>query len=212
VTRGAAPLGGGRVEFHCPIVRQHLRAVDWTDPGKIKRVRGTAISTKLVSSSQAARVAYAAKGVLHRLLPDVWIHTDAHTVKRNRCGPSPSLTVVLTAETTAGCVLSAECALTHRELPEDLGTRASVRLLEEIRRGGCIDTGLQSLVFLYMCLTPEDVSRIRVGTLSAYSMESLRLFRRAFGVEFKVTPHHESKTVLLSCLGTGYRNMARAST
>ena len=75
-----------------------------------------------------------------------------------------------------------------------------------------MDTSSQSLALLWMCLTPEDVSRIRVGTLSLYSVETLRLLKRAFGVEFKVTGEQESKTVLLSCLGTGYRNMAKAST
>ena len=223
VRRGAAPAGGGRVEFYCPTVRSQLRSIDCTDAGLVKRVRGTAVTTKLVSSSQAARVAYAAKGVLHRLLPDVWIHTDCHTVQQHRCGPSPSLSLLLTAESTTGVVMAAECGLDivvgsgggagkQRELPEDLGTRGAVGLLEEIRRGGCVDTGLQSLALLWMCLTPEDVSRIRVGTLSSYTIESLRLFKQALGVEFKVKPDNESKTVLLSCLGTGYRNMARAST
>jgi len=214
--RGAAPLGGGLVDFYCPNIRSELTPIDFTEPGKFKRVRGTCVSTKLVSSSQAARVAYASKGVLQRLLPDVWIHTDCHTVKQHRCGPSPSLSLLLTAESTEGVVMSAECCLDvekdNRELPEDLGTRGAVGLLEEIRRGGCIDTGVQSLALLWMCLTPEDVSRIRVGTLSSYTIESLRLFKQALGVEFKVKPDNESKTVLLSCLGTGYKNMARAST
>lgn len=216
--RGAAPTGGGKVEFFCPVVAKELRPLDLTDPGKFKRVRGWAVSCKIVSSSSAARVAYAAKGLLHRLLPDVWIHTDAHTVKNNGCGPSPGLSLVLTAESTTGVVMTAECCLDtsdttrRRELPEDMGTRGAAMLLEEIRRGGCIDTGLQSLALLWMCLTPEDVSRLRVGTLSQYTVESLRLFKQFLGVEFKIKPDEKEKTVLLSCLGTGYRNMARAST
>jgi RNA 3'-terminal phosphate cyclase-like protein len=216
VRRGAAPAGGGRVEFYCPVVKD-LKPIDLTDVGKFKRVRGTAITCKVISSSMAARVAFAAKGLLHRLLPDVWIHTDAHTIKNHQCGPSPGLCLILTAESTTGMVMSAECCMDHRvgskrELPEDFGTRGAAMLLEEIRRGGCIDTGVQSLALLWMCLTPEDVSRIRVGTLSQYSVKSLRLFKTALGVEFKVKPDLESKTVLLSCLGTGYRNMARAAT
>jgi RNA 3'-terminal phosphate cyclase-like protein len=85
-------------------------------------------------------------------------------------------------------------------------------LLEEVRRGGCIDTTAQSLALLWMCLGPEDVARIRVGTLSHYTIESLRLFKKSFGVEFKVRADHDSQTVLLSCLGIGFRNMAKAST
>lgn len=225
------PIYNGKVRFTCPIVRQSLSPIDWVDPGKIKRVRGNAISCKIVSSSMAARVAYSAKGVFHRLLPDVWIHTDIHTPKRNRCGPNPGMMMVVSSESTTGVTLTAECCMSHHnqqqedqdndkaptntrgtELPEDLGKRGAYMLLEEIRRGGCIDTSSQSLAFLWMALTPEDVSRIRVGTLSQYSIETLRLIKQAFDVEFKVTPDMETKTVLLSCLGTGYRNMAKAST
>lgn len=222
--RGGAPLGGGQAILTCPVLRHELRPLDVVDPGLVKRIRGTAISTKVVSTSLAARVAYSAKGVLHRLLPDVWIHTDAHSQKNHKCGPSPSLSMILTAESTLGCVWTAECCLDNsatvstgsgrakKETAEDLGQRGAALLLEEIRRGGCIDTGVQSLAFLWMCLSSEDVSRIRLGTLSEYSIGTLRLLKHAFGVEFKVKPDTETNTVLLSCLGTGYRNMARAST
>lgn len=238
VRRGAAPLGGGEVVFTCPIVKEIGEPLEMVDVGKIKRVRGTVVSCKIPPSS-AARVAHSAKGLLHRLLPDVWIHTDVHSSRKGSsnkkndmrmvdgggsgggggvCGPSPGLSVCLAAESTSGTVLVAEtCLDASREgrgalLPEDLGVKAAAMLLEEIRKGGCIDTGAQSLALLLMCLGPEDVSRIRVGTLSQYTIVSLRLFKKAFDVEFKVRADEESKTVLLSCLGTGYRNMARAST
>ncbi|KAG7352125.1 18S rRNA biogenesis protein RCL1 [Nitzschia inconspicua] len=220
--RAAAPVSDhkGQVLFQCPMIRSQLHSIDLTDMGKIKRIRGNATSCKIVSSSMAARVAYAAKGVFHKLLPDVWIHTDVHTPKRHNCGPSPGMSLVVSSESTTGVVLTAECCMDHSktgdrasmELPEDLGQRGACLLLEEIRRGGCIDTSSQSLAFLWMALTPEDVSRIRVGTLSQYSIETLRLIKKVFDVEFKVTPDLESTTVLLSCLGTGYRNMAKAST
>jgi RNA 3'-terminal phosphate cyclase-like protein len=215
IQRAAAPTGGGKVHFTCPIVKE-LQPIDFIDPGKIKRIRGNAISCKIISTSMVARVAYSAKGVFHKLLPDVWIHTDAHTQKNHGCGPSPGLSLVVSSESTTGVVISAECCLDKSqrgaELPEDLGQRGACMLLEEIRRGGCIDTSCQSLAFLWMCLTPEDVSRIRVGTISQYSVETLRLIKRVFDVEFKITPEMETKTVMMSCLGSGYRNMAKAST
>ena len=219
IQRAAAPTGGGKIYFNCPIVKE-LTSIDITDPGKVKRIRGNSISCKIVSSSMAARVAYAAKGVFHKLLPDVWIHTDVHTPKKNGCGPSPGLMMVVSSESTSGVIMTAEVCLDHKssesrrgnELPEDLGKRGACMLLEEIRRGGCIDTSCQSLAFLWMCLTPEDVSRLRVGTISEYSVETLRLLKRAFDVEFKISPDMETKTVMMSCLGTGYRNMAKAST
>jgi len=210
--RGAAPLGGGRVRFHCPLVRQLEKPIDWTDVGKIKRIRGNAVSCTLVSSSSTARVAYAAKGLLQRLIPDVWIHTDVHTRKQHQCGPSPALTVHLTAQSTTGVVMTVEANLKQRELPEDLGQRVAAKLLQEVQQAGCVDTDLQSLALCYMCLTPEDVSRLRIGRLTPFTIEALRLYKQAWGVEFKLQADEETKTIVLSCVGTGYRNMARAST
>lgn len=219
IRRGAAPLGEGKVRFYCPLV-QEITPIDFIEMGKFKRVRGNAISCKIAPNS-AARVAYAAKGLLHRLLPDVWIHTDTHSMKHSRnvngCGPSPGLSMVLAAESTEGVVMCVECSLDPskergEELPEDLGTRGSALLLEEIRKGGCVDTSAQTLALILMCLGPEDVARIRFGSLSRYSIVALRLFKEAFGVEFKVKTDPETKTILMSCLGSGYRNMARAST
>jgi RNA 3'-terminal phosphate cyclase-like protein len=209
--RGAAPLGGGSVEFYCPRVKE-LKSIDYTDVGKFQRVRGTCVSCKVVSSSLAARVAYSAKGFLMKLIPDVWIHTDVHTLKQHQCGPSPGLSCVLWATSTTGVVMTAEaCRTRAQQLPEDLGVEAAVLLLDEVRKGGCVDTGMQSLALLWMLLTPEDVSRIRLGTLSQYTIESLRLFQQVLGTEFKIKADQESKTVVMSCLGTGYRNMAKAS-
>jgi len=239
---------GGCVRFYCPTVKE-LTPIDFTDTGKFKRVRGTVISLRIPPSS-AARVAHSTKGLLHRLLPDVWIHTDAHTSRGNKqgvlsSGPNPSLSICLAAESTSGVILAAETCLDARKqraarnggisvdmdpsftstdadvtekqspsdfmLPEDLGLHGAARLLEEVRRGGCICTSAQSIAFLLMCLCPEDVSRIRIGKLSSYSVSSLRLFKTAFGVEFKIKTDVETKTVLMSCLGSGYRNMAKAS-
>ncbi|KAL7549785.1 hypothetical protein ACHAWF_015641 [Thalassiosira exigua] len=262
--RGAAPLGGGSAEFFCPIVKE-LRPLELVDFGKVKRVRGTAVSCRIPPSS-AARVAHAAKGVMHRLLPDVWIHTDVHSSGGRKrmgtgvggdasgCGPSPGLGALLTATTTEGVCLSAECSMNRNtdadadsshydpgrlsdrrkmELPEDLGKRAATSLLREIHGGGCVDSGCQSFALFMMCLTPEDVSRIRLGPLSQYTIASLRLYKEAFGVEFKLRAEgggtggddddedgfgsgqrqsRSQKTVVCSCLGIGYRNMARAST
>ena len=39
--RGAKPLGGGEVQFLCPIVKQ-LKTLNFVERGKIKRIRGIA--------------------------------------------------------------------------------------------------------------------------------------------------------------------------
>lgn len=217
IRRGAAPAGGGRVSFYCPIVKE-LSEIHFTDFGKIKRVRGNAISCR-INPSSSARVAHSAKRVFHRLLPDVWIHTDVHTAsnKKNKgCGESPALKVCIWAETTSDVIICTETfhrdgKIRGKELPEDLGKRSAVMLLEEIQKGGCIDASAQNLAFIWMALGPEDVSRIRIGSLDHYTIGCLRLLKDFFDVEFKMKKTSDGG-VLMSCLGCGYSNMARAST
>jgi len=60
-----------------------LHPIDLTDLGKIKRIRDTVVSCR-ISPSSAARAAHSAKGMMHRLLPDFWVHTDCHTGRGKR--------------------------------------------------------------------------------------------------------------------------------
>jgi RNA 3'-terminal phosphate cyclase-like protein len=53
----------------------------------------------------------AARGVLNQLLADVYIFTDA--MSGAAAGASPGYGITLVAETTSGCLLSAETAATQ---------------------------------------------------------------------------------------------------
>jgi RNA 3'-terminal phosphate cyclase-like protein len=55
--------------------------------------------------------------------------------------------------------------------------------------------------------------QVRFGsTLTDQSMELLRLLKGAFGVVFKIREDEASQTLLVSCLGIGYKNMSRKAT
>ena len=90
--RGSAPLGGGEVQFLCPIVKQ-VRTLNFVDPGKIKRFRGIAYvlpcSVLLLVSppcSHAVRVSpqfsnrmiEASRSVLNRYIPDIYLYSDVY--------------------------------------------------------------------------------------------------------------------------------------
>ena len=208
--RGAPPLGGGIVDFRCPVVRR-LKPIDWTDPGLVSKVRGVAYSTK-VSPQVANRAVFEARGVLNDLLPDVFIFTDVYSGKTS--GNSPGFALLLTAETTTGAALATEAAGSAGTLPEELAKRVVSGLLEEVWEGGTIDATHQPLVLTLMALGPEDVTRVRAGKLTKPAMEQLRLIREFLGVTFKVKPDTEKgdKSVLLSCLGSGHVNVAKQVT
>ncbi len=222
--RGAAPLGGGEVMFGCGVVPS-LSAVRLVDAGKVKRVRGVAYTTR-VSASLAARVVDSARAVFNNFIPDVWVYTDHY--RGADSGSSPGYALSLVSESTSSCLLSAEMNGGQHLPPEDLGDCVSKQLLEEIASGACIDTVSQSLVMLFMTLCPEDVSKIRFGKLSphsyvkfsyrvitisiltySFSINCLRLLGDFFGVRFRLQADADSNTVLASCRGVGFRNLAR---
>ncbi|CAG8520387.1 5725_t:CDS:2 [Racocetra persica] len=116
--RGAPPLGGGEVNFRCPVVKA-LKPIQFIDEGRIKRIRGFALS--------------------------------------------------LVAESTTSALITAEQAANPGETPEDVGKRTAKLLLSEIRKGGCIGSPNQWLVLLLMVLSSEDVSKIKLGQLTAFT-------------------------------------------
>ena len=174
--RGAKPKGGGEVSFKCP-TKIKLLPINLTDPGKIKRIRGIAYAMRCAPAI-CNRLVETAKGVLLKLLPDVYIITDHQ--KRESAGNSPAFGLTLVAETINGTYLCGEaCSLSEAafhgpnkqdpSVPEDIAVLAAKNLLEEIYRGGCVDSSCQYLSFLFMALNQRDISRILSGILSPYS-------------------------------------------
>ncbi|XP_043370678.1 RNA 3'-terminal phosphate cyclase-like protein isoform X3 [Dermochelys coriacea] len=214
--RGMPPKGGGEVIFACP-VRKVLRPIQFTDPGKIKRIRGTAYSVR-VSPQIANRIVDSARSILNKFIPDIYIYTDH--MKGTSSGKSPGFGLSLVAETTNGTFLGAELASNPQGqgtavLPEELGLNCAKLLLEEIYRGGCVDSTNQSLVLLLMTLGQQDVSKVLLGPLSPYTIEFLRHLRSFFQIMFKIEtkPSHEElqggEKVLMTCVGIGFSNLSK---
>ncbi|KAK2179271.1 hypothetical protein NP493_500g00016 [Ridgeia piscesae] len=222
--RGAAPDGGGEILFTCPC-RQKLRPVQFTDPGKIKRIRGVAWAVR-VSPAVCNRVVESARSILNKFLPDIYIYTDHH--KGSQSGRSPGFGLVLVAETINGTFLGAEVAANPRgskngpTVPEDLGIQAANVLMEEVYRGGSVDSSSQGLAVLLMALGDKDVSKIRTGPLSPYTVQFLRHLRDFLQVMFKLDVLQATEEgggeegsrlggdkVELTCVGAGFRNLSK---
>lgn len=165
VRRGVAPLGGGEVLFKCP-VRKTLRSIQFVQQGMVKRIRGIVYACK-VSPFMANRTVEAAKGVMLNFLPDVYIYTDQNRGKMS--GNSPGYGICLHAETSDGVVFAADVTSHTKDegkepsIPEDMGKEAALRLLDEIYRGGSVDSTYQWLVALFMTLGQKNVSKFMTG-------------------------------------------------
>ncbi|XVF00289.1 hypothetical protein REPUB_Repub03eG0272100 [Reevesia pubescens] len=158
-SRGVSPYGGGEVHLAVPTV-QHLTATMWTDEGMVKRIRGVAFTTR-VTVQLGNEMIYAARGIFNHLLPDVYIASDFR--KRSEAGNSSGYGVSLVAETTSGCCISADTTVSYPRGEEigdvegeekkelipaaDVGEQIASFLLEEIEKGGVVDSTHQMALF-----------------------------------------------------------------
>uniref|UniRef100_A0A914VBE2 RNA 3'-terminal phosphate cyclase-like protein n=1 Tax=Plectus sambesii TaxID=2011161 RepID=A0A914VBE2_9BILA len=221
-SRGLKPDGGGLVTFTSPIIKQ-LRPVQTEKVGKVCKVRGLAYVTK-VSPTLASRMIDSAKKALQGFLSDVYITVDQR--KGINGGNSPGYGLFLTAETTEGVVFHGEAISKPKGdkgdplVPEDIGQMAANRLLDEINRGGCLDSSAQSLGVVFMSLGQKDVSKFLFGPLSNYCVYTLRHLRDFFDVTFKIDQWSKQQKedeqemrlgskdkALMTCVGVGYSNM-----
>ncbi|WJX48033.1 hypothetical protein P8452_34649 [Trifolium repens] len=212
-SRGLPPNGGGEVILSLPIV-QSLTAVNWIDEGFVKKIRGVTFSTKVSSQFESSMIR-AARGIINPLISDVHIFTD------HRSGPpagkSPGYGISLVAETTSGSYISVDTAASHgmheetsdtgddekKDLmpPEDIGEGIANVLLGEIAQSGVVDSTYQGLLFLLCALCPQDVSKVRIGKLSKYGIETLRSIRDFLDVKFVSKPDPDTQSVILKCIG-----------
>jgi RNA 3'-terminal phosphate cyclase-like protein len=223
IKRGARPLGGGEVQLRVPNLRT-LPPVNLVDEGMVKRIRGVSYSMK-VSPQNTNRMVDGARGLLNKLLSDVYIFTDA--VSGAASGLSPGYGLTLVAETTSGCLISAEaCATTGGGsdgaggesseepllVPEDIGRLASQALLEEVRRGGVVDGCHQGLLLMLAALGPEELNQVRLGPLTPHTVRTLRCVRDVLGVTFHMKAEVGSGTIFLTAVGAGVKNLAKKVT
>ena len=163
--RGYAPLGGGQVHIVQRCAKK-LIAISLIDEGKIKRVRGMLTSAK-VSPQLTTRVVDKAREVLNDYIPDVWIHTDHY--RKEQAGEQPGYCLTLVAETTTGMLLTKDYNFNSIDfkLPEDLGKRVALGLLDEIFSGSSVDSANQPYAFLMMGLATDDsIGSIKIGRIT----------------------------------------------
>lgn len=185
-TQGDARQNGGgksgQVRLQSEIATTKLRAIDMTEAGYVKRVRGIAFGNR-VSPGHMRRMIEAARSMLNNFSPDVYLHADHNNAPD--CGVGYGLHVV--AETTEGCLLGADWSTSRAtQRSEDVAEASVSMLLEEIEAGGCIDSNQACMALLFCALADGDVSRIRIGRISEAAVQFLRDLEVFFGVRFCV--------------------------
>jgi len=219
VSRGMVPDGGGEVIVQCGCVKQSLKPQQMIQEGLWKRIRGVSVATRM-NTYVASRIVEAAKGVLLKLIPDIWITADVPRGKGS--GASPGCSVYLQVEShleksamhRLGTTITVENFAEHQLTPEQIGEHIAHQLLDEIKQGGCIDRHHQVFTLVAMALTSEDVNMVRFGKrLTKKTALVLRLIRDFFHVQYHIKEDLDDednrKGFILTGKGSGHRNLAR---
>ena len=193
-----------------------LNPVEIIIRGKIKRVRGISYGNR-VAPDLMNRAATAAKGVLLKLLPDVYVVTDGTSGKDGGVAPGYGVCLV-TESTTKTATCSQELLGEAGSTPEDVGIAVAHLLLDQVRLGGCVDQQHQVICGFLMAMARDVPSRVRFGTLTEPAEFVMRtLVKQHFGVAFvfeeECNPYDEilPPSVIATCIGCKLINAYKRS-
>ncbi|KAH0489068.1 MAG: hypothetical protein KVP17_001671 [Porospora cf. gigantea B] len=216
VDRRGLPGGqNGQVTFTAQSLYK-IPPLNATEVQRFKRVRGLAY-TRGVNPAFARRTMDSARGVLHTLLPDVWIYQDVAK------GEGHGFGLCLMAETINGLSKGSFVEYDPKaevggETPfEYLGRKCAQRLLLEIAVGGVCDSNLQVFPLLWMAAADEvEVSQVVLGHLTPYSAAMIDNLHDFLQAKFHISEMKESlecgksrSTFHVKCLGCGLQNTAK---
>lgn len=187
--RGLFPTGNGEVYFECPIIT-HLNPFDWINEGKVKKVTGIAFTSKL-HDSFSKRLINKSKGILIKVLPNVWIGEDNYKNK-NLDEITAGYGLSLTAETTKGFFYSSDEINQKDKTPEDIGKECAVNFLKEIYNSGVVNASNQGMFLFLMALANNtSVSKMKIGKITKHTKGVLHLIYKLLKIKFHISEYDD---------------------
>ncbi len=187
---GYVPTGGGRMELAVtpPPAPAALAPLSLEDRGKITRIRGISLASRLKNRQVADRMANAARKVLEGAgcEADIEICSDeAEAPVYEEPAPQPGAALLLWAETDTGCLIGADMAGARGRSSEEIGRKSAQTVLEEIESGAAVDRHVADQLIPYAALA-DGVSRIAVPRITGHVETRLWLVEKLLGADVAV--------------------------
>ena len=177
---GYYPKGNGEVAATIEPAKQ-LQALQLSDFGSIKTIKGVSVCTFLAERKVAQRQAQAAKLYLDKrgYSAEIQIIND----KSNPLQKGSSL--LLWAETDTGAVIGADAIGEIRKSSEEVGDEAARKLCEEIAVKPTVDIHLADLLIPYIALA-EGKSVFLTRTISEHLETNVWLAEEILKIKFNI--------------------------
>lgn len=206
IKRGCPPIGQGEVHLVVDTLLTQTLTMHATEISKINAIRGVAFCAR-VSPSMVNRLIDSARDVLRPLGCEVNITADVW--RGEASGKSPGFGLALVGETKKGWRYYSEEIGAAGEVPEDLGTKVALELLEQISHSGVVCKPQLALALTYMVIGKEDVGRLKITKeqIDEDLVWLLRDIKDVFGTE--VYLKEDGDDFVATIKGVGFVNTSK---
>lgn len=207
--RGSPPLGGGEVHLVVDTLLSQPITMHIMEKPLISAIGGVAYSTR-VSPSMVNRMIDGAKSVLKSVGCEVNVTADVW--RGENSGKSPGWGVTLVAENKQGWRYFSEGIGDAGDIPEEVGTRVALHLLEEISKSGVVGRNQLPLALVYMVIGKEDIGRLRISRsqVDERFIWLLRDIKKIFGTEVLLRPVDDGEQDFIATVkGIGFTNTSK---
>jgi len=179
---GFFPKGGGEVAVD--VAPGALHAVDWTEPGSLRRVELWSIAT---TDLRRAEVAERQVDGAARVL-------DIRDVRVEYVDASSTGTAAFALARFDNAVLGASALGERGVRAEKVGRTCAVRLREQMESAACIDEHMADQALPFMALAEGD-SRVRVADVTTHCRTNMWVIEQFLPVRFEV----DEEQVVIAC-------------
>lgn len=152
---GYVPSGGGLIELRVWPTTGPLEPLRLTEPGRVVRVWGLAVSSHLEHRRVSDRMAARCRERLRAAGLDPEIN-----VVYDRTAAQAGAGLVVFAETDTGCIFGADRSGELRRTSEEIGDYVAQTLLNDIRSGATVDRHLADQLALFGALAAGETEYI----------------------------------------------------
>ncbi len=155
VRPGYVPTGGGLIELRVWPTAGPLKPLTLTNPGRVVRIWGLAVSSHLEQRRVSDRMAARCRERLQAAGFDPEIQ-----VTYDRTAAQPGAGLAVFAETDTGCIFGADRSGELRRSSEEIGDYVARTLLDDIRSGATVDRHLADQLVLFGALATGETEYI----------------------------------------------------
>jgi RNA 3'-terminal phosphate cyclase (ATP) len=189
---GYVPRGGGVIELRVLPLKGKLQPLRLESQGKVKQIRGIALSSHLAERKVSQRMAKLCQEVLRARGYAAEIE-----IVQDTTASQPGAALALFALTDTGCIMGADMAGAPRRSSEQIGRQVARCLLEDLDSGATVDRHAADQLVLYAALA-EGSSQFRVPGITEHLETNLWLVENILGARAELEGY------LLKIQGVGF--------